>query len=161
MKNSIIIAVIAFVAIFSTNNANANTYAPTTPVLSPNAITITINIKFGRKSQVCTGTGICSIKISVEMAAPSNDGASGTAEDKDGKLVVTLKKSSMTREALAKYFANGKFVVEEDFEVAQDIKSPRDAASGLATGKRQHKPYIISKGVYNVQDNGSTLTIVF
>lgn len=28
-----------------------------------------------------------------------------------------------------------------------DVKSPRDAASGMATGKRQHKPFMLSTGL--------------
>ena len=90
-----------------------------------------------------------------------DNGATGVAEMKDGKLVMTLNKNSMTREAMAKYFTNNKFSVEEDYEVAENIVSPRDAASGQATGRRQYQPLIIRKGIYNVQDNGSTLTIVF
>lgn len=31
--------------------------------------------------------------------------------------------------------------------VEHDVVSPRDAASGLATGKRQHKPFVITKEV--------------
>jgi type VI secretion system secreted protein Hcp len=31
--------------------------------------------------------------------------------------------------------------------VSHDVVSPRDAASGLPTGKRQHKPYVITKEI--------------
>ena len=95
------------------------------------------------------------------MTKPSNNSGNGVAEMKGDKLAITLNKNSMTREALAKYFANGKFTVEEDYQVAENIVSPRDAASGQATGRRQYQPLVIRKGIYNVQDNGSTLTIVF
>ncbi|MBL7816529.1 MAG: hypothetical protein JNL70_16030 [Saprospiraceae bacterium] len=158
MKNSIIIAAIAFVATFAINNANANTYLPTTPTLSAGKIKVTVTVNFGKRSKGCTGFGVCSIVISAELARPSNNSGSGSAEVKDGKLVVTLNKASMTQEALAKYFAGGKFTVEEDVAVSEAIVSPRDPASGQATGRRQ---YTIKKGVYNVQDGGSTLTIVF
>lgn len=162
MKNSIIIAAIAFVAIFSINSANANTYLPTTPSISANLIKVTVTVNFGRQSKGCTGFGVCSVVISAElMTRPSNTSGTGTAETKDGKLVLTLNKSSMTREAMAKYFANNKFTVEEDVQVAGEIVSPRDPASGQATGRRQYQPLIIRKGVYNVQDSGSTLTITF
>lgn len=162
MRKVLFIAAMAFIALFTTNSAHANTYLPTTPALSENPLRITITINFGQRSKGCTGFGVCSIVISAELSArPSNNSGSGVADNKDGKLVVTLNKSSMTREALAKYFPNGKFVVEEDVQVAEAIAAPRDVATGQATGKRQHKPYNISKGVYNVQDNGSTVTIVF
>ena len=162
MKNSIIIIAIAFIATFSINSVKANTYFPTAPTISANKFKITITINFGRRSQGCSGTGICSIVISAElMTKPSDNSSTGVAETKDGKLVMTLNKNSMTREAMAKNFANGKFTVEEDFQVAENIVSPRDAASGQATGRRQYQPLVIRKGIYNVQDNGSTLTIVF
>ena len=67
----------------------------------------------------------------------------------------------MTREAIAKYFANNQFRVDEDYEVSQDIVSPRDPASGQATGRRQYQPLVIRKGVYNVKDNGDSLTVAF
>ncbi len=162
MKNSIIIVALAFIAIFANNNVNANTYLHTSPTMSANKFKITITINFGRRSQGCSGTGICSIVISAElMSKPSDNSSTGVAETKDGKLILTINKNSMTREALAKHFANGKFTVEEDYEVAENIVSPRDHASGQATGRRQYQPLVIRKGIYNVQDNGSTLTIVF
>lgn len=160
MKNSIIIAIIAFGAIFSTNSVNANTY-PSVPSLSVNPLRITVTVNFGKRSKDCTGFGVCSIVISAELARASATSGSGTADVVNGKLVITLNKSSMTREALAKYFPNNKFTVEEDFQVAQEIVSPRDPASGQATGRRQYQPLVIRKGVYDVKDNGSTLTIAF
>lgn len=58
--------------------------------------------------------------------------------------------------------------VSSSVELSQAIVSPRDAASGLPTGKRQHKPMTITKSVdkatpvlYNlvVPESGSTVTI--
>ena len=138
MKNSIIIVAIAFVALFSSNSANANTCLHTSPTISANKFKITITINFGRRSQGCSGTGICSIIISAElMTKPSDNSGTGVAEMTNGKLVMTINKNSMTREAMAKHFANGKFTVEEDYQVAENIVSPRDVASGQATGRRQ------------------------
>ena len=163
MKKVFFIAAMAFAALFTTNSASANTYPTTTPAFEANPIKITITINFGRSSKGCSGLGVCSVVISAElMTKPSDNSGSGVADMKGDKLVVTLNKSSMTREAIAKYFANGKFVVEEDAQVSAAItSSPGDVATGQATGKRQHKPYTIKQGVYNVQDNGSTFTIVF
>ena len=49
--------------------------------------------------------------------------------------------------------------------VSHDVVSPRDAASGLPTGKRQHKPFIITKEVdksspllYNALVNNESIT---
>jgi type VI secretion system secreted protein Hcp len=48
--------------------------------------------------------------------------------------------------------------------VSHEIVSPRDAASGLATGKRQHKPFVITKEIdkstpllYNVLVNNENI----
>lgn len=163
MKTSIIIAVIALGAIFSSNTATANTY-PTTPSLSANPFKITITINIGARSKGCSGFGICSIVISANLASdmkPSDNSSTGTADVENGKMTIHFKKSSMTREAIAKYFANGQFKVDEDYQVAQEIAAPRDVATGQASGKRQYQPLIIRKGVYNVKDNGDSLTVVF
>ena len=49
--------------------------------------------------------------------------------------------------------------------VSHEITSPRDAASGLPTGKRQHKPFVITKELdmsspllYNVLVNNENVT---
>ena len=163
MKNSIIIATIAILAIFSNNTASANTYQPTTPTLSACPIKITITINFGRHSQGCSGSGICSIIISAEFSTvkPNTNSATGTADVINGQLSIAFKKNSMSRETIAKFFANGKFILEEDYQVANEIVSPRDPASGQATGRRQYQPLTIRKGVYNVQDSGDLLTVKF
>ena len=164
MKTSIIIAVIALGAIFSSNTATANTY-PSVPSLSANPLKITITINIGARSKGCEGFGICSIIISASMASdankPSNNSSVGTADVVNGKMTINFKKSSMTREAIAKYFANNQFRVDEDYQVAQEIVAPRDAATGQASGRRQYEPLIIRKGVYNVKDNGDSLTVAF
>ena len=163
MKTSIIIAVIALGAIFSTNTATANTY-PSVSGLSASPLRITITINIGARSKGCSGFGICSIVISANLASdmkPSDNSSTGTADVENGKMTINFKKSSMTREAIAKYFANGQFKVDEDYQVAQEIAAPRDVATGQASGKRQYQPLIIRKGVYNVKDNGDSLTVVF
>ena len=163
MKTSIIITIIALGAIFSSNTATANTYS-TTPTISANPLRITITINIGARSKGCEGFGICSIVISASISdanRPSNNSSVGTADVVNGKMIINFKKSSMTREAIAKYFANNQFRVDEDYEVSQDIVSPRDPASGQATGRRQYQPLVIRKGVYNVKDNGDSLTVAF
>ncbi len=47
-------------------------------------------------------------------------------------------------------------VVDSPTAVAHTVKSPRDAASGLATGKRQHKPYLLSALTVDGVSEGST-----
>ncbi len=64
--------------------------------------------------------------------------------------------------------ANGKSIVAGSgpINLSYDVKSPRDAASGLATGRRQHKPITItkewdrtaSKNIITITDNGSSIT---
>ena len=163
MKTSIIITIIALGAIFSSHSATANTY-PTTPTLSANPLRITITINMGLRSKGCEGFGICSIIISASISdtnRPSNNSSVGTADVVNGKMIINFKKSSMTREAIAKYFANNQFRVDEDYEVSQEIVAPRDVATGQASGKRQYQPLIIRKGAYNVKDNGDSLTVAF
>lgn len=37
------------------------------------------------------------------------------------------------------------WIIIESMSVDKDVNAPRDAASGLATGKRMHKPFVITK----------------
>ena len=61
-------------------------------------------------------------------------------------ITTSGKPSAATSEnAVGQLTALGQTVPITDF--ATGVKSPRDAASGLATGKRQHKPFTISKPI--------------
>jgi hypothetical protein len=163
MKNSIIVAAFALCAIFSSNTVIANTYLPTSTSISATPMRLTCTINFGRRSKDCTGFGVCSIVLSTELAAtnrPNTNSASGTADVTNGQLSIAFKKGSMSRETIAKFFPNGKFVVEEDYDVAQEIVSG-GPGSGQSTGRRQYQPLVIRKGVYNVQDSGDFLTVKF
>jgi len=60
--------------------------------------------------------------------------------------------SSATGEAISKkgydyYMAKSSFSVSASDNSVSEVVSPRDAASGLATGRRMHKPMTISKEV--------------
>ena len=64
--------------------------------------------------------------------------------------------------------AQGKSVVagSTPLNLSYEVKSPRDAASGLATGRRMHKPITFtkewdrtaSKNIITITDNGSSIT---
>ena len=77
-----------------------------------------------RVSQTDTG---CSIVF--ESNAPSTDALSGMASKKGYDY----------------YQASSSFAVSASDNSVTEVSSPRDAASGMATGKRMHKPYTITK----------------
>ncbi len=64
--------------------------------------------------------------------------SSGTPDAIDASMAVTGQRQG----AFAGDGRNGKIDV---IAVSHEIVSPRDAASGLPTGKRQHKPFVITK----------------
>ncbi|MEZ4991533.1 MAG: hypothetical protein R2824_14030 [Saprospiraceae bacterium] len=76
-------------------------------------ININAGVTFGRLRKNCQGLGVCSVWVST-----SNDRRGSTAT-----LVVTqnrirwwrIKKSTVSKEDQEKYFKDGTFVVEEDF----------------------------------------------
>ncbi len=68
--------------------------------------------------------------IVFENSATSPDAASGTA---------------LTKKGYDYYQAQSSFSVSASDNSVTEVKSPRDAASGQATGKRQHKPMNVSK----------------
>jgi hypothetical protein len=78
-----------------------------------------------RVSQTETG---CTIVF--ESSAPSPDAASGMATTKKGYDY---------------YQAKSSFSVSASDNSVAEVLSPRDAASGMATGKRMHKPMTITK----------------
>jgi type VI secretion system secreted protein Hcp len=39
------------------------------------------------------------------------------------------------------------WIIIDSMSVDKDVATPRDAASGMATGKRQHKPFVVTKPV--------------
>ncbi|MDQ2999700.1 MAG: Hcp family type VI secretion system effector [Fibrobacterota bacterium] len=71
------------------------------------------------------------------------------------------QKSGEIKGSVTQKGREGKIMV---IAVSHDILSPRDAASGLPTGKRMHKPFIITKELdksspllYNVLVNNETI----
>jgi type VI secretion system secreted protein Hcp len=72
------------------------------------------------------------------------------------------QKSGEIKGSVTQKGREGKIMV---IAVSHDIISPRDAASGLPTGKRMHKPFVITKELdksspllYNVLVNNENLT---
>jgi type VI secretion system secreted protein Hcp len=72
------------------------------------------------------------------------------------------QKSGEIKGSVTQKGREGKIMV---IAVSHDIISPRDAASGLPTGKRMHKPFVITKELdksspllYNVLTNNENIT---
>jgi type VI secretion system secreted protein Hcp len=65
-------------------------------------------------------------------------GGGGLSDAADAQMTATGQKQG----AITGDGPNGKIMV---IAVSHEIVSPRDAASGLPTGKRQHKPFVITK----------------
>ncbi|MFN8344923.1 MAG: hypothetical protein U0X91_07965 [Spirosomataceae bacterium] len=152
MKILITFAVIAFGAIFTNNEVPVTALSPASPSLlsKPEAI-IKVKLRFGKKSSGCTRTGVCSFEsdgpIDIDISVVEPNSARGTATMSDGKLVVNLLKSSMSRDVMTKHFADNKFVVEEAYKI--------ELENTLVSS------YIIRKNTYEVMDNGKFLTVEF
>lgn len=56
------------------------------------APTITVKIDIGRKSKNCTGFGVCSVTIGVELDARATNSVSGVGELNDKELIVKLNR---------------------------------------------------------------------
>lgn len=152
MKIIITLAIVALGAVFTNNDIRINSYPLVLSNLSshPEAI-IKVKLKFGKKSTGCTKTGVCSFEtdgpIDIDVSVVEPDGARGTANMVDGKLVVNLLKSSMSREVIAKHFSEGKFVVEEPYKI--------ELENTIISS------YNIRKGTYDVNNNNKFLTVEF
>ena len=80
----------------------------------------------------------------------------------NGYLKLKGQKSGEIKGSVTQKGREGKIMV---IAVSHDVVSPRDAASGLPTGKRQHKPFVITKELdkstpllYNVLVNNENIT---
>jgi hypothetical protein len=131
MKKSIFIAVVLFAFTSTTNLLFAQEETPPTRTKSnqTNERTAGYDLKKNVKCRVIqTDTG-CTIVF--ESSSPSS------ADEVVGKP--TSKKGYDYYKALSSYSVSA-----ADNSVSE-VVSPRDAASGLPTGKRQHKPMTVSK----------------
>jgi hypothetical protein len=119
MKKSIFVA-IAFIAATSI----------TSQLFAQNATGLKAgyDLKKNVKARVVQTDNGCTIVF--ESSAPSPDAASGMATTKKGYDY---------------YQAQSSFSVSAADNSVTEVKSPRDAASGMATGKRMHKPMTITK----------------
>jgi hypothetical protein len=89
--------------------------------------------------------GVCSVDgfASGNFTAAVCDAQGNTAPSGEYKLQLTFKPSAL-RESPSKA-SQGKVARTGATEGTVDVLSPRDAASGLPTGKRQHQPITITK----------------
>jgi len=119
MKKSIFVA-IAFIAATS---ITTQLFAQEAAKIKPG-----YNVKSNVKARVVQTDNGCSIVFETSPSSP--DAASGMATTKKG---------------YDHYMAKSSFSVSASDNSVSEITSPRDPASGQATGKRMHKPMTISK----------------
>ncbi len=113
---------------------------------------IQISFEIARKRD-CLGFGICNLNanISWEIYSPKGNNVSASAQEVNGKLVLTLnKENDMTREAYNKYFSNGYFLFEEDFSL------PPEFCRKLGLEKN----YTIKKGKYKTQEESNMIRLL-
>lgn len=119
MKKSIFITVALFAFTSITNHLFAQVTAKTAGY----------DLKKNVKARIVQTDNGCTIVF--ESSPPSSaDAASGTA---------------LTKKGYDYYQAKSSFSVSASDNSVTEVKSSRDAASGLATGKRQHKPMTVTK----------------
>jgi hypothetical protein len=115
-----------------------------------------IELEFGKHgtAPACPGFGICYIHIILSPVNPHGleiNQADGEAyfED-DGHFVVEFKQSQLRTDTRDKYLS-GTFLVEEDYELPQDVLN-----AGQFKGS-----YTIKAGKYNISEDGDILRIKF
>ena len=101
------------------------------------ATTITVTIDIGRKSKGCSGFGICSITIGLEMTADTARSISGTAELKGDLLAIKVRPNAVKR--------------QQSIIVDEAITLP-----GRAFGVKE---IIVPAGTYPIKDNVIRLTV--
>lgn len=155
IKRSIVFMLGLCASLFFINAAKANTYPLQNPQIVKKmtgddlSIGIKIRFKFGH-GEDCRGRGLCYIDISLSKAMAEPGGGIGTGSFEDGRFVVDFEKKSMDAATSKTQFADGTFILEEDFTIsAEQAKSWGVDA------------YTIAAGTYAVRDLGSTLHVVF
>jgi hypothetical protein len=118
MKKSIFITVALFAFTCMTNQLFAQDAAKVRPGY---------NVKANVKARVVQTDSGCTIVF--ENSTPDSDASSGVAASKKGYDYYQAKSSFSVNAA----------------DNSVEVTSPRDAASGMATGKRMHKPMTITK----------------
>ncbi len=119
---------------------------------------IGVKIEFGKKSQDCKKFGICYITINFEVGNLFDNAQSPTEErtaygyssaTKNSRLQLKLNKSFMTRSTRNEFFSDGKFLVEEDFVLPDEMAEKL----GLSPG------YTIRSGVYPYTETASEILL--
>jgi len=141
-------------------NTEPVTGTPVGTIVKPDngesTIKVKFHVKFGRRKVNCTKFGICDIIFEAEIETDKfrsvgND-ASGTGWIENGNLFIEFNRSSMSNDVYNTYFPNGRFTMEEDFEL------PEEMATAMGV-----RGYTIVAGKYagSANTEGSTLTVTF
>lgn len=134
----------------------AKNITPTPPV-DGGGVKIKITIEVGRKSKDCERVAFCRIALETDLelrVAPIGEKtATATAWMANGKLVIDFDRYTITDATYNTCFANGKFTMEEDFEL------PSDVAAALGV-----RAYTVKTGSYNVtalRAESNTFSVTF
>ncbi|TAK33808.1 MAG: hypothetical protein EPO28_16840 [Saprospiraceae bacterium] len=120
------------------------------PINSPHVST---EIKTGRGPN-CTDRGLCSVSEAMEgqPGLPDADFAGDFYKNEESRVVLEIPKSAISVQEAEEQFANGEFVLPEDFSMPADIAETLDL-----TGEQA----ILRAGAYPVQSMETHFIIVF
>lgn len=115
---------------------------------------LTIKFDIGRRSKNCDKFSICDIEIGISEGKLANNQGNATAEfDKNGKFMLTIDKDKgLTSECYEKYFESGQFIIEEAFDVPENILTELDNSPDS---------YTLRVGKYPVEEEGNNLIVRF
>ena len=141
-------------------NTEPVTGTPVGTIVKPDNGESTVKVKlhviFGRRKFNCMKFGICDATLEVELDTDkfrtAGNGSYGTAWIENGRLYVEFIRASMSDSVYNTYFPNGRFTMEEDFEL------PEEMATAMGV-----RGYTIVAGKYagSANTEGSTLTVTF
>jgi len=114
---------------------------------------VSIKLEFGRRSQNCTGFGICIFEINGTFYMNDNstlgtNEAIGNCSIRENKLEISFE--NMNAETIKQYFQESHFIMEEDFNLPKEVCE-----------KLNIKTYLIKKGSYPIIRSGKTIKVIY
>ncbi len=128
-------------------------------LIEPPGPSVGIQVVFGKKRLDCQKFGICYVKLIFDLdelfgsnltAAENGVGYGYASRGESSRFTVKFIKDYMTDETRSEYFQDGKFRVEEDYVLPDNIIQKL----GLTPG------YRISEGLYNYIENSKEIILI-
>jgi hypothetical protein len=107
---------------------------------------VIISIDWGRKSRDCSGFGICSITITVELE-PTEISFRGTSNDK-GNLSLELSDTGLKN--LRSTFGSNTIILEEDYTLTDEACKALELRPGYTIKAGKYTVKSVGKGLYAV-----------